>query len=281
MITFFLTTGCVVFWVTALYADIFYTPGEYQTIVNDRNALQLTLNDAQDQWLAKEHDLEVKIAGLNIQINILNKQLAESRNTENSDRKTVEDLKTQNIKMRTDYERQLEALKKLAEAQKADLVKMSRQAGELEHQLEAEIKNGDIKVNSLSNKIVININDRISFDSGFANLKPGVKAALDKIMGVLRNYPENKISVEGHTDNVPIRIGGRFRDNWQLSSERALSVLEYLLAKSRLTPDRFYVAGFGEFGPQAPNDTPENRAQNRRVDIVVVPEIKLVSAERK
>ena len=209
------------------------------------------------------------------QIALLQKQLADEQT---ANRKKVEELTIGFDKKRANYEAtisrmndQLSALKKLSDTQKADLDRLSKQATDLEKQLESEIKNGDIKIKSMFGKIIININDRISFDSGSAVLKPNVKPALDKIVSILNNYPNNRISVEGHTDNVPLGRGGQFRDNWQLSSERALSVLGYVLASGKLDPTRFTAAGNGQYQPQVPNDTAENRAANRRVDIVIVP----------
>ena len=93
---------------------------------------------------------------------------------------------------------------------------------------------------------------------------------LDKIAKILSDYPENNIVVEGHTDNVPIKTK-RFRDNWELSTERALAVLHYLLRNTNLDPVRFAAAGYGEYQPIVSNDTPANKALNRRVDIVVIP----------
>jgi chemotaxis protein MotB len=167
-------------------------------------------------------------------------------------------------------------LKKVIESQKADLERTTNQANELERQLQAEIRNGDIQIKRLSNKIIININDRISFDSGYSSLKPSVKPALNKIIKILKNYPDNNISIEGHTDNVPIRHC-HFQDNWQLSTERALSVLRYILAGSNLDAHRFSAMGYGEYQPRVPNSTPDNRTQNRRVDIIVVPNRNAVS----
>jgi len=211
------------------------------------------------------------------QIADLQKRLADEQT---ANRKKIEEMTIRFNKACADYEAriaqlgdQLAALKKLSETQKADLDRLSKQASELEKQLESEIKNGDIKIKRMFGKIIININDRISFDSGSAVLKPNVKPALDKIISILNDYPNNRISVEGHTDNVPLGRGGQFRDNWQLSSERALSVLGYVLGDKKLDPTRFSAAGFGQYQPQVPNDTAENRAANRRVDIVVVPNV--------
>ncbi|MDK2959817.1 MAG: chemotaxis protein MotB, partial [Bacillota bacterium] len=75
--------------------------------------------------------------------------------------------------------------------------------------------------------------------------------------------------VEGHTDNLPINTY-RFPSNWELSTARATTVVRYLAEKHGIPPDRLSAAGYGEWRPVAPNDTPEHRAQNRRVDIVVL-----------
>ncbi len=188
--------------------------------------------------------------------------------------------------LRADYERkiaelqrelsvlndQMSDLKKLTDKQKEELSRMEDQANELEKQLSEEIKKGDIKLKRFHDKLIINIDDRISFDSGKADLKQEIMSALEKITTILGNYPENKIIIEGHTDNVPISTI-KFRDNWQLSTERALSVLNYILREKRLNASRFSAAGYGQYNPIVPNDTPANRALNRRVDIVVVPRL--------
>ncbi len=165
---------------------------------------------------------------------------------------------------------ELSDLKKLTQKQKDDLSRMGNQASELEKQLDEEIKKGDIRLKKFHNRLVINIDDRISFDSGYANLKKEVLPSLKKIREILAQYPEYNIVVEGHTDNIPMR-SKRFRDNWELSTERALAVLDYLLQDTTLNPVRFSAAGYGEYRPLVSNETKENRSLNRRVDIVVIP----------
>ncbi|EKR72696.1 OmpA family protein [Leptospira noguchii] len=165
---------------------------------------------------------------------------------------------------------EISKLKHLSENQKKELDRLSDQANELESKLTDEIKKGQIRLKRFHNRLVINIDDKISFDSGSADLKKQIFPALDKIKEILGNYPGNLIIIEGHTDNVPIRTK-KFSDNWQLSGERALSVLHYFLESKILDPRNFSLAGYGEFQPIVSNDTPENRALNRRVDIVVVP----------
>ncbi len=167
---------------------------------------------------------------------------------------------------------EIASLRNLTKAQKAELDRMSEQANELEKQLENEIKQGQIRLKRFHNRLIINIDDRISFDSGSAELKKEILPALSKITKILADYPENTINVEGHTDNVPIRTK-QFRDNWQLSTERALAVLGYILKNKSLNKSRFAAAGYGEYNPIVANDTPANRSLNRRVDIVVIPRV--------
>jgi len=167
---------------------------------------------------------------------------------------------------------ELSELKKLTSKQKEELARMENQASDLEKQLDSEIKKGDIRLKKFHNRLVINIDDKISFDSGYANLKKGVLPSLKKISDILSQYPEYSIVVEGHTDNIPMR-SKKFRDNWELSTERALAVLGYLLENTELNPVRFSAAGYGEYRPLVSNATKENRALNRRVDIVVIPAV--------
>lgn len=147
---------------------------------------------------------------------------------------------------------------------------LSVQADQLEKQLKEEIERGEITLKRHKTKTIINIDNSICFDSGSAVLKKDIKKTLSKISKTLSNFPENNIQVEGHTDDVPIR-SRQFPSNWELSSARALAVLRLLLENSDIEPERFSAAGYGEYHPNVPNDSSENRRLNRRVDIVIVP----------
>jgi chemotaxis protein MotB len=105
------------------------------------------------------------------------------------------------------------------------------------------------------------------FESGSAELKPEAKAVLDTIAEILKFLP-NKIRIEGHTDDRPIR-SARFPSNWHLSVARALNTAYYLMSKG-VNPEKISIAGYSEYRPIAPNDSEENRAKNRRVDIVII-----------
>jgi chemotaxis protein MotB len=168
---------------------------------------------------------------------------------------------------------ELSSLKKLTKQQKDELDRLVSQEKELETQLKDEIQKGEIRLKKFHDKLIINIDNRISFDSGSAELKGEVLPALKKISKILGDYPENRIMIEGHTDTDKIVRGGKYSDNWQLSTERALAVLRYVLSSSNLDKARFGAAGYAEFNPIVPNDTPQNKALNRRVDIVVIPRV--------
>jgi chemotaxis protein MotB len=165
---------------------------------------------------------------------------------------------------------ELNAVKKLNKAQESELQRMAEQASELEKRLSKEIQLGQIRLKRFHDKLIINLDDTISFASGSAELKPEILPALDTITKILVEYSEYNIVVEGHTDNIPIKTV-KFRNNWQLSTERALAVVEYILKVKELNKQRFGAAGYAEFHPIVSNDTPQNRSLNRRVDIVVLP----------
>jgi chemotaxis protein MotB len=109
--------------------------------------------------------------------------------------------------------------------------------------------------------------ERLLFESGSAELKPEAKAVLDTIAEILKFLP-NKIRIEGHTDDRPIK-SARFPSNWHLSVARALNTAYYLMSKG-VNPEKISIAGYSEYRPIAPNDSEENRAKNRRVDIVII-----------
>jgi len=116
--------------------------------------------------------------------------------------------------------------------------------------------------------LVIHIVESSLFESGQAVLKPEALSVLDKIAAEIKDLP-NQVRVEGHTDDRPIATT-RFPSNWELSSARATSVVRYLIGRYAFSPEKLSALGFGEYRPIAPNTSEENRAKNRRVDIVVL-----------
>lgn len=125
----------------------------------------------------------------------------------------------------------------------------------------------DIFISDEPQGIAITLSDRFLFDPGQAELKDGADPVLGKLASLFRDL-NTTISIEGHTDNVP---AGRFyKDNWELSGARAMSVLRYFLDVSKLSPDIFQYAGYADTRPAADNNTAEGRQKNRRVEITVL-----------
>jgi chemotaxis protein MotB len=163
------------------------------------------------------------------------------------------------------------------ELQKAEAVAMAKakverelneQFEDLQDALEKEIGHGQISVEREEGKIIIRIQEKGSFASGSAQLDPGFNQVMDRISQVLATKP-GRILVAGHTDNIPIHTG-RFRSNWELSAARAVTVLHSLLRNPAIKDDRVTVQGFAETRPLEPNNTPEGRAKNRRVELVIL-----------
>ncbi|MCM8781152.1 MAG: OmpA family protein [Candidatus Omnitrophica bacterium] len=143
----------------------------------------------------------------------------------------------------------------------------------LADKLSQEIKDKQVKLQMMEKGLVVTFLADILFDSGKANIRPEAYSVLDKVAGVLRdNFPQFNIGIEGHTDNEPIRYSG-WKSNWELSTARALSVLHYLVEEKKIAPERVSAIGYGEYRPVATNETKEGRRLNRRVEIVILPQL--------
>lgn len=148
-----------------------------------------------------------------------------------------------------------------------ELVAQTEQdAIELAQSLHDQIAAGEVEVETRGRQIIIRIREKGSFKSASAELNEDYYDVLSEIKEVLRVKP-GKIQVEGHTDNIPIR-SSRFRSNWELSSSRAVSVAHELMG-DEINPRRFSVSGFSDTVPLVDNNSSENRARNRRVEIVI------------
>lgn len=141
----------------------------------------------------------------------------------------------------------------------------ANQAQELRALFHQEIDDGRLLIRQEGSNVVIQLLEQDSFPSGSAALEASSQETLTKI-GTLVTGMTGAIMVSGHTDNVPIRNGGQYRSNWELSAARAASVGHELLAAG-LDPTRLMVSGHADTQPRAANDTAANRALNRRVDI--------------
>ena len=130
----------------------------------------------------------------------------------------------------------------------------------------------DIEINVEKGVVYVSISDKLLFNSGSDKVTAAAKEVLGKVATVVNAKPNLEFMVEGHTDNVPIKVPG-IEDNWDLSVKRATSIVRILQNDFEVAPERMTAAGRGEYIPVADNDTAANRSKNRRTRIVVLPKL--------
>jgi chemotaxis protein MotB len=166
-----------------------------------------------------------------------------------------------------------QANKRMEELRKAQAQAEARAAQfrKLVTQFKSLTDAGKLQVEIRENRMIVRLGDKILFDPGKTELKPEGKDALNQVTVVLKDLANRNYQVAGHTDNIPIK-SKRFRSNWDLSTARAVEVVDFMIA-SGLDAKRLSAAGYADQSPVAPNDTPENKAKNRRIEITLVPNL--------
>jgi len=163
----------------------------------------------------------------------------------------------------------------LTEKEKADLLAREQQNkatyDQLMSQLQKEVGEGQVAIQQYEDKLTVNVAEKIFFDSGSAELKPGGKELLKKFGRIVKGLSDKWIRVEGHTDNVPIAkpLQPTYPTNWELSAARATTVVRFLQEQAGVPPKMLVAAAFGQYQPIAPNNTPANKQKNRRIEIVL------------
>lgn len=132
------------------------------------------------------------------------------------------------------------------------------------------IASGQLRVRIVRGRMVVELAENILFDSGRSELKREGQTALTSVAAVLKQIQNRDFQVAGHTDNVPVH--GRFPSNWELSTARAVTVSRFLQQQG-VEPTHLSAAGYAEFQPAADNSTAEGRQQNRRIEIVLMPNL--------
>jgi len=135
-------------------------------------------------------------------------------------------------------------------------------------------KAGTLSVKIERGRMLVVLSSDVLFSSGSARLSAEGEVAIEQVVQVLKQIPDKDFQIEGHTDNVPIKTA-RFASNWELASARSISVLNTMLNWG-LAPERVSVASFGDTKPIVSNETEEGKAVNRRIELVVVPDLSLL-----
>jgi chemotaxis protein MotB len=236
----------------ALAAEIQRLQGE----ISERDA-QLAAQNAEIATLQKKHDDAVALG-------------EHLRATLERAGKSVDQLVSEKSDLARALEENKARLEELRKAQEA-----AQKRADLFKNLLARFKKmidaGDIKIVVRDGRMVLQLRNDVLFDSGRVDIKGDGKKALKEVAKVLASLDERAFQVAGHTDNVPIATS-RFPSNWELSTARAVEVVKFLIAAG-VPATRLSGAGYGEFDPVAKNDAPEGRARNRRIEIVLQPDI--------
>ena len=153
------------------------------------------------------------------------------------------------------------------EAQSKEEIELEQLKQQLTKYIEDNNLQAVITLQDTKRGVEISLKDVILFDPGKADLKAISFKTLDVLVGLSKTV-NNPISIEGHTDNVPIK-NSKYQSNWELSSARAVSVLHFFESKN-IAKERLQFVGYGEYQPLFPNDTKEHKQANRRVNIVIL-----------
>jgi chemotaxis protein MotB len=170
--------------------------------------------------------------------------------------------------LRERLQRELEAARAREEQQQQRLASLRAMARQFRDMIAA----GQLRVRIVRGNMVVELPENVLFDSGRAEVREAGQQALSQVAEVLARVPNRNFLVAGHTDNVPIGRRGRYSSNWELSAARGVAVVRYL-AEHGLPAERLAAAGYADTQPVASNDTEEGRAQNRRIEIIVLPNL--------
>lgn len=162
-------------------------------------------------------------------------------------------------------QKQIEDLKQQLEREQLEI--SEKLAAELEDALEYRGLSSDVEIRFTSQYVQLTLNGALLFDSGDTGIRRDSEKFVDKIGDILQQYEGYLIEIEGHTDNVPVSRRSNYANNSELSSFRAMSVSNFLINEKGIDPINLKYSGRGEYVPITSNDTPEGRAQNRRVEI--------------
>ena len=130
-----------------------------------------------------------------------------------------------------------------------------------------------LSINTKNGKVYVSVDEKLLFPSGSWTVNPQGREALYEIANVMAKDASIHVMVEGHTDDVPLKGKGDIKDNWDLSAKRATSIVKIILENKAINPANIMAAGRGEYVPLVSNDTPENRAKNRRTEIILTPDL--------
>ena len=182
----------------------------------------------------------------------------------------VENLLGEKSQLSTDLAATRERERRLRKEQDAQRARMAKYRQVID-KFKALVSSGKLKIRIVNGQMVVELASSILFDSGKSTLSEEGKGAITELAQILMTISERKFQVAGHTDNVPIK-SRKFPSNWELSSARAVTVVKFL-QESGVDPTNLSAAGYAEFQATKNNDTEDGRSANRRIEIVLLPNL--------
>lgn len=275
-------------------------------LLDDETALQATLaseKNSQDDYKAAQASLQNKINILNEENSQLIIRLEQGMQSQEEQTALLEKVQAKKIAMEAslqqvvnratsttaELEAELERRQAAQESLSDDYISVrgeksrlltqleqeqesNKRIANLKNRLERELNESRVEISQLKNQMtVIKLTSEVLFGSGSARIKPAGQKVLSIIAESLNAYPDRAISIEGHTDNVPVNRNARYESNWELSAARALAALKYFQQNDRVDPKRLKLVGYGQYHPVSSNDTDEGRKRNRRIEIRMLP----------
>lgn len=228
----------------------------HQKALQQISSLESQLAEEQKQRL----DREGRIKGLEGELTTLRGEYDATTRTKEDELARIRGEKEATVA-------ELEELRKQRDAQEKRLAAYR----ELQQRFRALVDSGKLEIGFRNGQMVVKLPSSILFPSGSDKLSASGQAALAEVTRVLLEFQDRRFLIAGHTDTVPIRTR-TFRNNWVLSTARAVSVLEFMVAEG-MPAANVAAAGYGEQDPVAPNDSEPNRELNRRIEIILVPNL--------
>ncbi len=259
---------------------------ENAQLKQELDSLKISADSLQDVIgsLSMENETQAEeIKRLKSQVSKLREQ-----NTQLSDEFSRLDQNYQQLKNQSTTE--IRALINKLELMEGDLAQRERRLKEIESQMQAQdsvmqairksiedalfgFKDAGLSVEVRNGKVYVSLSNKLMFSSGSTQLDSRGKGALKELAKVLNQQTDLSILVEGHTDNVPVTNLGSLKDNWDLSVMRSTEVVRYLTEKEKVDSKRITASGKGEYMPVADNSTVEEKAKNRRTEIILTPKL--------
>ena len=197
----------------------------------------------------------------------------EQVDAKNAEIRQLEEKRTALAGQLTEMEKRLEQ-KETELIEKDEVIdEMASTRKNIEDRLKDQIASKQVRLETLEGKLKITFVDKILFNSGSAHINHAGQQSLLSLAGILKQEPDQQIVVEGHTDDVGVgkALQNVYPTNWELSTARATAVVRFLQDQAEINPQRLSAVGYSYYKPIGDNDTEEGRAQNRRIEIVLVP----------